>query len=151
MKTLEERAADFIQYCERDRKFSKHTVKAYRYDLEKFTRHLQSEPRAVSRKDLKEYANTLAQEGDIEVNPARYIRCLARLDVRVPRTLTLDQLTIFFDIYTAFMTKPPKQEKCAISRFAMSCFSSYFLELACACPKSRTCVYRRWTTEMQRS
>jgi len=66
MDTLEQATHDYLQHCSQERKYSKHTVKAYRLDLRGFIAFLQQSknslppPNGLSRELLRDYARSRA-------------------------------------------------------------------------------------------
>ena len=114
----------FLNHCEYERNFSRHTVKAYRLDLRQFSRFTRQQGKSdnlaeVDRSVIRGYARTLhhykprtqrrklatvkslfgflEREGFLELNPARNLRLNIRLGRILPRTISLAALQAFFD------------------------------------------------------
>jgi len=123
MQTLQESIDSFLNHCDFERNFSKHTVKAYRLDLGQFCRFTMAHSRTpelavVNRALLREYARTLhhykprsqrrklatvkslfgflEREEQIESNPTRSLRLDVRLGRILPRTMSFATLQTFF-------------------------------------------------------
>jgi integrase/recombinase XerD len=123
MQTLEDYIAVFLNHCEFERNFSRHTVKAYRIDLAQFVRFalaksITADPSAIHRSVMREYARTLhhykprtqrrklatvkslfgflEREELIESNPTRGVRLDIRLGRLLPRTMSFATLQTFF-------------------------------------------------------
>jgi integrase/recombinase XerD len=115
MQTLKENIDSFLEYCRLDRNFSRHTVKAYRLDLESLARFLEEhglhkdsckltpnvlrgyartlfewKPRTQRRKlaVVKSFCSYMEREGIVESNPARNIRLDIRMERLLPRTVS---------------------------------------------------------------
>jgi len=123
MQTLKAAIDAFLKYCQFERNFSDHTLKAYRLDLDYFGRfilrlcltdkiaditrpHLREyihslhsyKPRTQRRKvaALKSLFGFLESEGIVEPNPTRNLRLNIRLGRPLPRTIGLSTLQILF-------------------------------------------------------
>jgi integrase/recombinase XerD len=123
MQTLQEAIRAFLSHCELERNFSRHTVKAYRLDLDQFGRfalaHSESgELAAVTRSFVRDYARDLhhykprtqrrkvavlksffgflEREEHVEMNPTRNLRLDVRLGRILPRTMSLATVRAFF-------------------------------------------------------
>ena len=110
MQTHKPAIDSFLRHCQFDRNFSHHTLKAYRLDLDRFGRFVESLQPATAipdldRTHLRDYARTLIEhkprtqrrkiaavkslfgfldrEGVLKTNPTRDMR----LNIRVPRAL----------------------------------------------------------------
>jgi len=123
MQTLHNCIAVFLNHCEFERNFSRHTVKAYRLDLAQFVRFTLAkitivDVSAINRSVVREFAQSLhhyrprtqrrklasvkslfgflEREELIESNPARSIRLDIRLGRLLPRTMSFATLQTFF-------------------------------------------------------
>lgn len=123
MPILQESIVTFLNYCEFERNFSSHTIKAYRLDLAQFNRfalqhcgsgaetrtdreHLRGyarslhhyKPRSQRRKlaAVKSLFGFLEREGLVEPNPTRNLRLNVRIGRTLPRTVSLSTLQRFF-------------------------------------------------------
>jgi len=119
---LAERLNDFIEYLEKERNYSQHTVRAYRKDLERFFEFLDEQKyahvdqivimyyigfmlrygldaRTVARKlsSLKSFFKVLKKRGHIEENPAAEIRT-PKTKKHLPGFLTYEQVQRGLDI-----------------------------------------------------
>lgn len=130
MQVLKDAILTFLNHCEFERNFSGHTLKAYRLDLQHFTRFVVrkfplGDLREINRSYLREFSRSLHQhqykprtqrrklavvkslfgflerEGIIEHNPARNMQFGIRIGRSLPRTISLSTLrSIFHAIYT---------------------------------------------------
>ena len=123
MQILTDSVQLFLDHCEFERNFSRHTIKAYRLDIRQFTRfsakkfeaeapsrtepvHLREytrslqcyKPRTQRRKlaAIKSLFGFLEREGIVQPNPARNLRLNIRLGRILPRTVSLSTLRAFF-------------------------------------------------------
>ncbi|MDR3404770.1 MAG: tyrosine-type recombinase/integrase [Chthoniobacter sp.] len=123
MHVLTEAIETFLKYCQFERNFSTHTLKAYRLDLRSFSRftldRCQSDSlTAVNRSHLREYTRTLhhykprtqrrkiatvkslfsflESEGILTPNPAQNLRLGIRLGRILPRTVSFSTLQALF-------------------------------------------------------
>lgn len=129
MDPLQQATHDFLQYCSEDRKYSRHTVKAYRLDLNglsAFLRRAQPNPAlsALTTERLRDYARSRAQtkprtirrnvacvksflrflhaEGRIATDLSAEWRSGVKLGRPLPRTIShLAVQSIFLTVYRA--------------------------------------------------
>lgn len=141
MQNLTQAIEAFLNHCAHERKFSSHTVKAYRLDLAHLSRftieahssdslsfvtrsHLRAftqvlnahKPRTQRRKlaTLKSFFGFLEREEVIDINPARLLRLDIQVGKCLPRTVSLPTLQgLFTKIYEKFNT-PGKAGKAAL-------------------------------------
>ena len=123
MQTVKAAIDAFLKYCEFERNFSHHTLKAYRLDLDYFSRFALREYLAdkildISRQHVREYVRCLHHykprtqrrkvaslkslfgflefEGVLELNPTRNLRLDIRMGRLLPRTVSLSTLRMLF-------------------------------------------------------
>lgn len=123
MQTVKAAIEAFLEYCEFDRNFSHHTLKAYRLDLDCFSRfalreHFADKIFDISRQHVREYVRCLRHykprtqrrkvaslkslfgflesEGIVELNPTRTLRLDIRMGRLLPRTVSLSTLRALF-------------------------------------------------------
>ncbi len=123
MQTVKAAIEAFLKYCEFERNFSHHTLKAYRLDLDCFSRfalreHFADKIFDISRKHVREYVRCLhhykprtqrrkvaslkslfgflESEGIVELNPTRALRLDIRMGRLLPRTVSLSTLRALF-------------------------------------------------------
>lgn len=140
MQLLSESVQAFLNHCEFERNFSRHTVKAYRLDLRQFTRFTSQQRKGaalaqVDRALIREYTRTLHhykprtqrrklaaikslfgfldREGIVESNPARNLRLDIRLGRLLPRTVSLSTLQAFFRELYANRDRRVRQARCS--------------------------------------
>ena len=112
MTVLEKQIADYLYYCECQKKLSNKTIKAYRIDLSQFAvltaketipltkaciteyvqrLHTQYKPKSVKRKvaTLKAFVNYLEFDGKIAENPLNKLRLGFKESVVLPKALSL--------------------------------------------------------------
>jgi integrase/recombinase XerD len=111
MNKLKQIIADYLAYCEYQKKLSAKTIKAYTVDLEQFRRHIVSEnipakaeisvyitqihksylPRTVKRKiaSIRAFFNYLEFEEILNENPMKKIKTKFQIPQSLPRTIPL--------------------------------------------------------------
>ena len=128
MHTLKEAIDTFLNHCEFERNLSTHTIKAYKLDLDHFSKfafeHCESgnvidvkrshfwdyarklhhyKPRSQRRKlaAIKSFFNFLEREGWVEENPTQNLRLDIRVGRTLPRIVSFSTLqALFKQIYT---------------------------------------------------
>lgn len=140
MQILSDSIEAFLNHCEFERNFSRHTVKAYRLDLCQFTRFTVQQGKGgtlsqVDRALIREYTRTLhhykprtrrrklaalkslfgflEREGVLDANPARTLRLDIRLGRILPRTVSLSTLQAFFRELYANRNARMRQARCS--------------------------------------
>jgi integrase/recombinase XerD len=123
MHTLNEAINTFLNHCKFERNLSIHTLKAYRLDLEHFSKfgldqcesgklidvnrshfrdYIRSlhhyKPRSQRRKlaAIKSFFNFLEREGLVQINPVQNLRLNIRVGRTLPRTVSFSTLQVFF-------------------------------------------------------
>ena len=119
---MTDKVGQFIQYCERERRLSPNTVKAYRIDLEQFFRWYSvkskslSDPKKITKSEIQDYLSDLndqfavrsvkrkvaalrsffewmEEDGDIPDSPVHRIKVRLREPFRLPAALTLEEIS----------------------------------------------------------
>jgi integrase/recombinase XerD len=140
MQVLKDAILTFLNHCEFERNFSGHTLKAYRLDLQHFTRFLAGQFPLdnlieINRSHLREFSRSLHQykprtqrrklavvkslfgflerEGIVEPNPTRNMRLDIRIGRSLPRTISLSTLqAIFRAVYTNYNIRSREGPPC---------------------------------------
>lgn len=126
MDAMEKAVKDFLSHCEKEKKLSEKTLKAYDIDLRQFLRYLDDEyeevekPTDVDKQLLRNYLqslyngaksktvkrkiatlrvffNFLEFEDRIVVSPFRKMNLKIKQEKTMPRVMTADEVKIFFD------------------------------------------------------
>ncbi|WP_425506172.1 tyrosine-type recombinase/integrase, partial [Termitidicoccus mucosus] len=134
MDPLDSAINDYLQYCAHERKYSRHTIKAYRLDLQGFSKCLArmgvvKDPHLLTKKLLRDYARSRAStkprtirrnvacvksflrflhaEGRISTNLAQDWHSGVKLGRPLPRTISSPVVkSIFMTVY-----RPPETRK----------------------------------------
>jgi integrase/recombinase XerD len=122
MNQITEAIKSFLNHCECEKRFSTHTVKAYRLDLSGFSSFLEKlgaeDIAKFTRNDVREYLRSLStfrprtqrrrlacvkslfgylhREGHLESNPAQSVRMEMRMDRILPRAIGLPKMQALF-------------------------------------------------------